>query len=360
MDRVHPGRYSQRVLVFPCRGAQPCALAPVPAQFSPAQTRAHGCAPLRGGARQTNRVQYQHTLRTPNIAPLMPVRCGPKPKLSDSEMLTVALCALLSLPKGARNIGTGFPPIRRPALAGLSPRPDHAERLQPPHPQTVLGLECPGPGGSPGTGGSRRPLSGAGHRAAAPEAPLPRPETQALWGRSRHRPGRCRPGLVLRLQADAGGHQSGGGHRLLALSGQHRRPLGRRSLLCWRAGPLDTPISPQEMPPRRNGQKHVGPNGPQWPRHGPGQPTAAPYLGDNGFFGAGWQRHWPYPNAYSRWGFLARVPAKVATLNLGIRVNRQLGRPDLAQESLAALIALDIAANLRENGFGAQPRFARG
>ncbi len=42
-----PARYSQRVLVFPCRGAQPCALAPVPAQFSPAQTRAHGCAPLR-------------------------------------------------------------------------------------------------------------------------------------------------------------------------------------------------------------------------------------------------------------------------------------------------------------------------
>ena len=38
---------------------------PVPAQFSPAQTGAHGCAPLRGGAKQTNRVQYQHTPRIP-------------------------------------------------------------------------------------------------------------------------------------------------------------------------------------------------------------------------------------------------------------------------------------------------------
>ena len=28
-----------------------------------------------------------------NIAPLLPVRCGPKPRLSDREMLTLALCA---------------------------------------------------------------------------------------------------------------------------------------------------------------------------------------------------------------------------------------------------------------------------
>ena len=41
---------------------------PVPAQFSPAQTRAHGCAPLRGGAKQTNRVQYQHTLGIPAVS----------------------------------------------------------------------------------------------------------------------------------------------------------------------------------------------------------------------------------------------------------------------------------------------------
>ncbi len=38
---------------------------PVPAQFSPAQTWAHSCAPLHGNAKQTNRVQYQHTLRIP-------------------------------------------------------------------------------------------------------------------------------------------------------------------------------------------------------------------------------------------------------------------------------------------------------
>ena len=40
--------------------------------------------------------------------------------------------------------------------------------------------------------------------------------------------------------------------------------------------------------------------------------------------------HLHFPKARSVWELLTRVSAKVAALNLGIRVNRQLGRPDLA------------------------------
>ena len=62
------------------------------------------------------------------------------------------------------------------------------------------------------------------------------------------------------------------------------------AFLCWRANPLDAPLTPDEMPCRRNGKLHAGPNGPQWPRYGPGEASgAACYLGDNGFSGQDWQ-----------------------------------------------------------------------
>ena len=57
------------------------------------------------------------------------------------------------------------------------------------------------------------------------------------------------------------------------------------AFLCWRANPLDAPVTPEEMPRRRNGKLHVGPKGPQWPRYGPGEANGAPYPGDNGFYG---------------------------------------------------------------------------
>ena len=157
------------------------------------------------------------------------------------------------------------------------------------------------------------------------------------------------------------------------------------AFLCWRANPLDTPILPEEMPRRRNGRRHVGPNGPQWPRYGPGEaggPVCGPvcYLGDNGFAGRDWQPRWAgdygaevlaprnysgetagywrsrhrsrlqviesvngalvevfhlrFPRARSRWGLLARIAAKVSALNLGIRLNRHFGRPDLSFTTL--------------------------
>src|SRR5229473_1335385 len=37
-----------------------------------------------------------------------------------------------------------------------------------------------------------------------------------------------------------------------------------------------------------------------------------------------------YPGAHTKWGLLTRVAAKLAAYNLGIRINRWLGRPDFA------------------------------
>ena len=41
-----------------------------------------------------------------------------------------------------------------------------------------------------------------------------------------------------------------------------------------------------------------------------------------------------YPGAHSTWGLLMRVAAKVAAYNLGIMINRLLGRPDFAFATL--------------------------
>ena len=152
------------------------------------------------------------------------------------------------------------------------------------------------------------------------------------------------------------------------------------SFLCWRHDPYQAPISPEEMPRRGNGQAYVGPTGPLGRRDGVGEMSAGPYVADNGFFGALWQSHWRtdydavvltprdytrvgdgvgrrahagcrqivetinghleqvfglhFPGARSLWGLHSRIAAKLAALNLGIWLNRHFGRPDLAFATL--------------------------
>lgn len=154
------------------------------------------------------------------------------------------------------------------------------------------------------------------------------------------------------------------------------------SFLCWRANPRAQPYKPSDLPSpyRRNGRKYVGATGPVWPRSAAGRASVQPYLGDNGFFGAWWQDHWRerygatvlapknyrgdgaqaarrrhsgwkqvvetinghlenvfglhFPGARSKWGVLSRVASKVAALNLGILLNRLFGRPDMAVATL--------------------------
>lgn len=108
-----------------------------------------------------------------------------------------------------------------------------------------------------------------------------------------------------------------------------------------------------------------------------GGPCECPILGDLGYSGEDWQRHWQedyqaavltppvcerhsarqwfssvrqaietafaslcesfglqFPRAHTRWGLLTRIGAKLAAYNLGILINRLSGRPDLALATL--------------------------
>ena len=134
------------------------------------------------------------------------------------------------------------------------------------------------------------------------------------------------------------------------------------SFLCWRNNPLSRPYEPSDLPSpiRHNGKRYVGTTGPIWPRSAVGRAVSEPYLADNGFFGAFWQKHWSerygakaltpknyvgsdsaaakrqhssrkqvvetinshlenvfglhFPLARTKWGLLSRVAAKVAAL----------------------------------------------
>jgi hypothetical protein len=153
------------------------------------------------------------------------------------------------------------------------------------------------------------------------------------------------------------------------------------ALLCWRCDPRRQPWTVADLPPsHRRGGGRVGPTGPLWPRDGVGRPSPAPYLGDSAFGGAAWTPHWvqdygavvlrgrdlggakdapvrrqfagwrqvietvngqlthvlalAFPGAKTRRGLLTAVAAKLATFNLGLRLNHHFGRPPFALASL--------------------------
>lgn len=154
------------------------------------------------------------------------------------------------------------------------------------------------------------------------------------------------------------------------------------AFLCWRADAEASPLSLKDLPSpyRHSGEQYVGPTGPRWPRSGMGAVSQVPYITDNGFSGAWWEAHWRqdygatlftpkhyqgdnakalrrqhsswrqavetinehlehvfglhFPKARSKWGLLTRVAAKLVALNLGIWLNRLFGRPDFAFATL--------------------------
>lgn len=155
------------------------------------------------------------------------------------------------------------------------------------------------------------------------------------------------------------------------------------AFLCWRANPKASPCTPEAIPKAhrrgpRNG--YVGPTGPLWPRNGPGQISLVPYIADDGFRGRWWRSHWhedygaivltpslylgeqapiakrqqagwrqvvetvnehlthvfglAFPGARTTWGLLTRVAAKLLASNLGLWLNRLTGRPGFAFATL--------------------------
>ena len=310
-----------------------------------------------------------------NIAPLLPQRCGPKPRLSGSEMLTLALCAQwygtserAFLRYAAQHWRGYFPALTTQsacnrrfrnlawALGALAQESARQLRAYAAPYQVVDTVPVP----------LMRRCRGQKHKLFGVEADIGRGGADRDWYY----------GCKLMLAATGQGVITG----FLLSPASTEDHWAAEAFFCWRANPQGTPVCPEELPARRNGRKHVGPNGPQWPRYGPGPPSAAPFLGDNGFFGAAWQTRWlheygaaalapsnyrretakgwrrrhrsrlqvvetvnglleqvfhlHFPKARSRWGLLTRVSAKIAALNLGIWMNRTFGRPDLALATL--------------------------
>lgn len=153
---------------------------------------------------------------------------------------------------------------------------------------------------------------------------------------------------------------------------------------CWRADPDARPWDGRHhhLPPsHKRGGRRRGPPGPRWPRDGAGHATPAPILADLGYRGTHWQAHWRddygavvlttdtyqgdqapgarrqhhgrrqiletvngileqtfhlhFPNAHSLWGLRARLAAKLLAFNLGIRLNALFGRELLAFSAFA-------------------------
>lgn len=156
---------------------------------------------------------------------------------------------------------------------------------------------------------------------------------------------------------------------------QDRWPL--EAALSWRQTPAVAPRAVTDLPPSHaRGGARTGPTGPcLWPGS-VGHRSAAPILADTGFSGDAWQPWWatmleqevvtpdtvdpvarrtiggwrqvietvnsvltetlhlPFPRAQTDWGVVWRVAAKCAAFNLGIGLNRWLGRADLALATL--------------------------
>jgi hypothetical protein len=158
--------------------------------------------------------------------------------------------------------------------------------------------------------------------------------------------------------------------------------------LRWRQDPTAPQPTAADLaealgPSHSRGGQRTGPTGPVGPRLGVGQPSTVPYLGDLGYTGARWVAHWwaaygaqvltkadyvavpdeaarqaarswfsglrqvvetinnllseqlglKYPRARSRWGLFARIAAKVAACNFTIFFNHLHGRPLFSQVS---------------------------
>ena len=301
------------------------------------------------------------------IAPQMPVQGGPPPKLSDSEMLCLGLAAQWrsgvqwKTERGfLRYVGKHL----RPMFPGLTSQSAFNRRLRRLWGGFILLQQA-----------VARELLSADEYEVMDAVPVP----VAHGARSFH-PGwladiarighggndRYFFGLHLLLISSASGLATGW---VLGAGNIQDRWLAE-GLLSARAGCRQLAGS---------GAAHLQP--PQdWmgPTQSSGQPTGRPLVADAGFTGPLWHAHWQgaygtelvtppdglipqptqrwfsgvrqvietvfshlcddfglkYPGAHTTWGLITRVAAKLAAYNLGLSINRDLGRDNFALATL--------------------------
>jgi hypothetical protein len=151
--------------------------------------------------------------------------------------------------------------------------------------------------------------------------------------------------------------------------------------LCRRQDRTASPRGPEDFPPsHRKGGGRVGPTGPIWPRDGAGESSSPLYIADRGFSGENWVGYWaseyhalvltpdaysgehaksmktqharlrhvietlnehlehafhlPFPGARTFWGLYTRVAATLAAFNIGVCLARIFGHPDFGFATL--------------------------
>lgn len=314
------------------------------------------------------------TLYQTGIAPGIPVRPGPLPKMVDSEVLTLMLVGQWrgSSERGLLRYADAHLSAYFPVLLSQSAFNRRARVLGPVCTQLMVRLaDVLGADTVPYQIVDTTPVPlarqcrGKRHRLFADDAAVGR-------GGSDHQ---FYYGCALLLAVAADGPITG--FLLGPASTQDRWLLD--ALLTWRVAPDGIPWTVDDLPPSHaTGGSRVGPTGPRWWPDSAGHAGTGVYLADRGFTGKDWLPHWEqdtaavvltgvapdlplrlrrahhgwrqtietinglladvfhlaFPQAKTMWGVVTRVAAKCTALNLGIWCNRLFGRDDLAVDTL--------------------------
>lgn len=309
-------------------------------------------------------------------APCRPLRPGPPPELSDSEVLTLLLLTQWShlseralLRHAAEHWQSYFPRLLDQSAFNRRVRDLGGVAIAlSPHIAQVLGAalapyqvldSVPVP--------LARRCRGLRHHLFGPEASIGRGGSDHDWYYG------CQLLVAVTDEGVITGFSVGPAN----LSA---RWLGE-ALFCWRQDPAAPPRGPADLPPsHKRGGRRKGPTGLLALPEAVGVPAAVPYLADGAFRGVAWTPHWyrhygaavltrsdyqglevprarrqhsqrrqiietvnaaldavfalPFPGAHTIWGLVTRIAAKILAFNLGIQINRLFGRPDLAFATL--------------------------
>lgn len=311
-----------------------------------------------------------------HLAPAKAVRRGRKPRMSDSEVLLLMLLGqwLGNSERGLLRHAHAYWPAYFPALLSQSAFNRRARELGSTCAQLLhLVARELGAADTPYQVVDTVPVPlaklcrGKRHRLFANEATIGR------GGSDKH----FYYGQALLLSVAADGPITG---CVVAPASTEGRWL-LDALLGWRHDPGGPLWTVADVPtPRGRPQGYVGPTGPRWWPDLVGDASVAPYIADDGFCGQAWVGHWfadwgaqvftckqygqqaparlqrihhgwrqiietvnaildaalhlAFPRAKTPWGTVTRIAAKCCAFNVGIWVNRLLGRPDLAIDTL--------------------------